>query len=1324
MATIVQSANGPTEVINARRTESLDAPNILKLVTKTTQPQFGLVDVVNIIEKAVLAVTLNNEREEILAHAAFFDYPNVDTVDHAEWQEWLNEFYDTEQCTPLNTLFMHYFVAKPAFAHGSAKEIIRTVFNAVPDIHFLYLVLPSGVFPEPALAQNFSAMEPKNGAKASESFSVFVCHRHDHCPVLFVRKARVEDHDDLTPIFNRQSDMLKTTYGDFFLAELIESQNENNQAIIVETEGTAVGFMSLSTDVDVALLNTCFELGPFHGLRKPHPDDVLRAPTPPPPEEPTLPDDAASGSQAGSEKPLSRTSSVSSSKKGDTGGTVTATDRPSSGSKPAGGSTQPPPTQTPQQAKATPLPPKGTTPMTAKSTPLPVKGTPKPVATPLAKPPTAAGSVAESELHIERKLSDAHMKSSASVTSEKEEVESVKSGVSKRSGSIASAQEETLEAPLSELSITPEPPLPEPRFEPIYHGASNAFSIQLFCIDERYEMRSQDFLPMAFSLFPDKDFCVLTVPHLVPEFPLLQNFVRVTPKVPSVLPQELYLFNRAGLLQSFTVRPARTADVPAIQTLAENIYNKEVLLADLDKFNKARRDEDGTPIKAFVATCLDQVVGVALTRVEEDIEFIRSHYNIEDFIYFNHHRRDEHGHLHHFALNPIFQHRTKHFLKEILRQSHQTCLYYPVYPQFSEDTKHSLVTSLNFMVPVRARRQIIYPLKQLGQNAPSERVIKQQEMYALSHINRKLTLEPKVTINARIVVVGASDTSIAFLETLAFCPHLRFNNLCLVSPHGLPNHLPHDEVRSGFLSTSHCYNHNELSQISLRSWVNVVASKMIAINRASKYVKVSNGTKVPYDHLIIATGQQYQVSCPTGADVSKLVTNKEVPNNPDRRFIGPKPKNVFTVNNETEAAQTIRWLNKRFVNAEGKAIVYGSSLDAYTAVQTLLKLGVPGHRIAMVQPPQRFAVTCFNNPAVQEAVHSSMGEAGVELHQGYLLAQWNDGKGLNDREGEGEVYCASFTSETKPLKLECSVFFCFHRKAVDYDAFKAINDSCLVYDGRLVIDSMFHTNDLSIRAAGPVTKFQRKYHADQWTHSNFNSKEVGRSVAATMLRLFDPTVENDLAPPPEPHSLIPLYTGAKVQGGVLPGDLHYLHYGKPGLDTPLEVQMAQADYGREISTTDAKGNYFRLHLNQYNNIQTVTCLAREPIDDSNLLCLYNLHERFLNNMVSRYNEGLIKDLYTYFRETWSLAVFHDRFTDFRQEVRELLVQRPAEDVASLEEKVRELIAQDLLLEAHDRKFLAEEFDRQGNKRNVETRLLSFLSYNYYHLPMYAKPGMV
>ncbi len=63
----------------------------------------------------------------------------------------------------------------------------------------------------------------------------------------------------------------------------------------------------------------------------------------------------------------------------------------------------------------------------------------------------------------------------------------------------------------------------------------------------------------------------------------------------------------------------------------------------------------------------------------------------------------------------------------------------------------------------------------------------------------------------------------------------------------------------------------------------------------------------------------------------------------------------------------------------------------------------------------------------------------------------------------------------------------------------AINDACLVFDGRLVIDASFHTTDVAIRAAGPLTKFQRSYHADQWSHANFNSKEVGIQVNITIL---------------------------------------------------------------------------------------------------------------------------------------------------------------------------------------------------------------------------------
>ena len=46
--------------------------------------------------------------------------------------------------------------------------------------------------------------------------------------------------------------------------------------VILQVDGAAIGFMSLTTEVDIDLLNDCFELGTFHGLRKSHEGDVLK----------------------------------------------------------------------------------------------------------------------------------------------------------------------------------------------------------------------------------------------------------------------------------------------------------------------------------------------------------------------------------------------------------------------------------------------------------------------------------------------------------------------------------------------------------------------------------------------------------------------------------------------------------------------------------------------------------------------------------------------------------------------------------------------------------------------------------------------------------------------------------------------------------------------------------------------------------------------------------------------------------------------------------------------------------------------------------------
>ncbi|MGH0151553.1 UNVERIFIED_CONTAM: hypothetical protein FKN15_023250 [Acipenser sinensis] len=204
----------------------------------------------------------------------------------------------------------------------------------------------------------------------------------------------------------------------------------------------------------------------------------------------------------------------------------------------------------------------------------------------------------------------------------------------------------------------------------------------------------------------------------------------------------------------------------------------------------------------------------------------------------------------------------------------------------------------------------------------------------------------------------------------------------------------------------------------------------------------------------------------------------------------------------------------------GNIIVYGNTNNVCTTVETLLSLGISGCHIHLAELPLNSNVTCFNNFATESAVQAA---AGVTIYLDCIRAQCNGG---NNPE---HITAGCFTTDTKPVQLQCSVFINLYKKGIYYHAFKAVNEACLVYDDRPLIDTTFHTNDSAIQAAGMLMKFPLQHHADQWSHSNLNSKEVGAHLATAMLPLFDPILHSVVDPPEDLDILIPMYTGAKVQ---------------------------------------------------------------------------------------------------------------------------------------------------------------------------------------------------
>ena len=123
--------------------------------------------------------------------------------------------------------------------------------------------MPAGEHLPSPLRASF-ARAPTAGAGGED---VFLCSRQHFVPTLYVRNARVEDHDDLAPVFEAQSEVVSGRFGEFFLAESIEKQGPRNRVLVGEgPEGRAVGLISATAEVPTQLLQACFQTAPFGNL--------------------------------------------------------------------------------------------------------------------------------------------------------------------------------------------------------------------------------------------------------------------------------------------------------------------------------------------------------------------------------------------------------------------------------------------------------------------------------------------------------------------------------------------------------------------------------------------------------------------------------------------------------------------------------------------------------------------------------------------------------------------------------------------------------------------------------------------------------------------------------------------------------------------------------------------------------------------------------------------------------------------------------------------------------------------------------------------------
>jgi len=503
-------------------------------------------------------------------------------------------------------------------------------------------------------------------------------------------------------------------------------------------------------------------------------------------------------------------------------------------------------------------------------------------------------------------------------------------------------------AEIQDLDTIPDPPA----------SALNAFAITLFCMEAAFDSRSKDFLKYAFDRFPDRDYLIVTQPHTVAENSLLQKFTLVPKKAENTFTHVLYIVHRDALLEmDLYVERAVAADLERVKELVADLDEREAML---ESFYDATVNPDSGYF-GFVARIDEEVVGAFVLAKDVNLDYYKSHFHIQDSILLSEHERKAHTRLLHAVINPIFEKQTRYILKELLRLSANTCLYFEIHD------KTVIPNIFHELIHLRSRRFPHFLDRKWdheryvpeGTKDHEDRAIKadghdrdpqdeQESPFALCFTTKRLLSEPKIIKNSRIVVVGASDTGISFIEALLSISYLNFTNITLIAPGGLPHH-HFDEKLQNLKAYSTSYSQQELKRLMLETRVQVINARMVDIDRSDKNIILHDDSIIPYDTLVLAMGLQDKTLASLG-----YVSRGVVPLQHGKEQKPLQVQSVLSVDDpylyqHMRPGGTLMNLLTNKLRPQN-CVVYGHGLHAYCCVQGLLARGLKPEQITLVLP--------------------------------------------------------------------------------------------------------------------------------------------------------------------------------------------------------------------------------------------------------------------------------------------------------------------------------------------------------------------------------------
>ncbi|KAK9886454.1 hypothetical protein WA026_016737 [Henosepilachna vigintioctopunctata] len=1242
-------------------------PQLEEMVTQDTTNMFGQVDIYEVMYTAFISLGVLSPEGDLAGAVVLQNYPHIKSVPSWCWLPWMRQIFGCDSVTQMNSIWIHLLVWKERYINIFLRPMLQYFFEKVKYKQYVMVAIPPGVEAITCLGKDSSRIMPRGYVNALKMTTLGLMARRSYVPYYKIRKAVEEDNDDILPLIAKYTTLLQETYGNYYIAELLTRFPESKRQIIVaEFKGFAVAVVILNEVVNYDILEENFELVCFHGLRKPHKNDFIEK---------------------------VQTEEVEEEESFD--------------------------------YKLETLP---------ESMQLALKKAPS-------QRTDEDNTSVDDEWDIDKSIANLfglakeEMRPHLSkLTFSSHILNAVLDSRDQQHGSRASwmlkyndyeshlFKEASLKRSNLMESVLTLPNVQSTRKRPLrtFYGAKDAFVLEVAAAKEDHDEALELLVEAAFESFPDRDYCCMTIPTVQPPIGFTDRFVKVPPQDDSNFPHDLFVLHRNTVDPEIIVRIASDGDEPYIEEffnqLQEHGNVREQVKFAMDKDPALENSSD----ICILMIAYNQIVGLAVLSENIELEYILSHYEVYKWVNASRQEAGSYAIIENLLIYPIFQNFANYFVTQMHTQADYSVIFYIVTPEDIFSKKNRLIcNAIQHLIPSAPRIVQDYSPKYLKKKETSYSVF--LSMIGMSSITR-------IEINTRILVVGFGYTAASFLQTLVTTSspdlYITFSGVVVVSPHdrshrGVPN-------RTRDLFFVHRHNHNRRCShlATLRTHVNFTPGIVTEIRRQDKYVFLSDGTCLPYDILVIMAGEQHQL-----------------PNKIRTTLHSEIPPNVFIINTDTDAAVAMKTLNEimvKDINPDGKVIVYGRELRSHATLAALKEFGVPSELLVFVNPASEayninnyisHEKMVFDDPDVEIAMLRILQEQGVTHYQGNIV-DWVRSTQSN------LISKVKFECYKRLLTLDCKCIFIYSNKSISKRTFQAIINAGLVFDGKLVIDSNFCTNDPNIYAAGPLTKYSRKYHADHMTHLYYNTEEIGEKLALHIRNMLIP--ENyrpkQMQKPlgfldkiEQKQSILPVFTKPLVKLCRLVGNLNYCHITKPGMRIPAELEVTRSNFGQLYVTGDLesldKQGYFRIHINEFKEVETITCLTRDEIYLQNLLQIWGKHVKMLNNFQLRFELMMIPDLFEYFKEPWTCGIYYDRFTEVREKVKRNLVDIPLANGKSLAENTYDVLVENNWkdLTKQQKVDILQLFNESNLRNRMEQLIVDYVEENANHLPMYAHP---